>query len=153
MVDFPDAPWLFVIDTKDYAGNFERLLTAWITGVLGECGVGREERAAARAALSPKVQKWYADHVVLCPDEHGCHRPTSIWQGPKGAEKKFGPYSSVAIFLDRKPPVSIIKVMKDRAGTFNQRVVRSKMLPENITITGFRLIQREITVVEHTTEV
>ena len=150
MVDFPDAPWLFIIDTEEYAGNFERNLTAWITGVLGECGVGRDERVAAQVALSPKACAWFTDHVVLCPDEHGCHRPTSIWQGPKGYE---GPlYSSVAIFLDRKPPATIIKVMKDRAGTFNQRVAKYK-LPESITITGFRLIQREITVTEHTTEI
>ena len=32
----------FVIDTKQYAGNFEREMCAHITGHIGECEVGRD---------------------------------------------------------------------------------------------------------------
>lgn len=34
---------LFVIDTEQYAGDFERQMTAYLTGIVGECGVGKEE--------------------------------------------------------------------------------------------------------------
>ncbi|KKK83825.1 hypothetical protein LCGC14_2789530, partial [marine sediment metagenome] len=32
--------WIFIIDTDSYAGNFEREMCAYITGRVGECGVG-----------------------------------------------------------------------------------------------------------------
>ena len=34
--------WGFIIDTDQYAGNFERELCAWTTGQIGECEVGKE---------------------------------------------------------------------------------------------------------------
>ncbi len=33
----------FVIDTENYAGNFERDMTAYICGIVGDCGVGGDE--------------------------------------------------------------------------------------------------------------
>jgi len=32
----------FIIDTDQYAGNFEREMCAYLTGTVGECGVGDE---------------------------------------------------------------------------------------------------------------
>jgi len=34
--------FIFVIDTDTYAGNFERPMCAYMTGRVGECGVGEE---------------------------------------------------------------------------------------------------------------
>lgn len=34
------SKYIFIIDTDSYAGNFERELTAYITGVVGGCEVG-----------------------------------------------------------------------------------------------------------------
>ena len=54
----PDHQWerslvrpefLFVIDTEQYAGNFERELCAWCTGQIGMCEVGSEEAADFKA--------------------------------------------------------------------------------------------------------
>jgi len=33
----------FIIDTNEYAGNFEREMCAYCTGQIGDCGVGEEE--------------------------------------------------------------------------------------------------------------
>ena len=33
----------FVVDTDTYAGNFEREMCAFMTGITGACGVGKEE--------------------------------------------------------------------------------------------------------------
>lgn len=32
----------FIIDTNSYAGNFEREMCAYLTGQVGDCGVGDE---------------------------------------------------------------------------------------------------------------
>ena len=73
--------WLFVIDTDTYAGNFERSLTAWCTGQIGECGVG-EEYAASFKEDHPEMIDVFEDLVIQIPDEHGCHRPTAAYPTP-----------------------------------------------------------------------
>lgn len=67
--------WGFVIDTDEYAGNFERPLCAYITGQLGECGVGSEH-------VDKTIAKQFEDIVVNVPDEHACYRPCSIYPNP-----------------------------------------------------------------------
>ena len=80
------APWIFIIDTEDYAGNFERPLCAYITGRIGECGDGEEE-----AELYKKETKLNPfDNVIDEADEHGCHRPTSIFPTPGWYDNGFG---------------------------------------------------------------
>lgn len=74
----PTAPFLFVIDTEDYAGNFERPLCAYLTGRIGECEVGHKEAAAfmEETGLEP------FENVTEEPDDHGCHRPVTIYPTP-----------------------------------------------------------------------
>lgn len=63
----PTDRYLFVIDTDRYAGNFERERCAYVTGQIGDCGVGKENAEIARQEV---------------PDEHGCARPVSIFPTP-----------------------------------------------------------------------
>ena len=63
--------YIFVIDTEQYAGNFERDMCGFITGQIGECGVGDDF-----ADMVPKdIARKFRDIVAQTPDEHGCHRP------------------------------------------------------------------------------
>ena len=73
---------IFVIDTDTYAGSFERELTAYITGQIGECGVGEEEQKMALKELPEVAKLWFEDNVRQVPDDGGCHRPTTIWSTP-----------------------------------------------------------------------
>lgn len=63
MIDNPEAPWTFIIDTEQYAGNFERQMAAWITGMIGGCGVGEEMARQANRQLPGTTQKWFAKHL------------------------------------------------------------------------------------------
>ena len=79
---YPDC-WVLVIDTDSYSGNFERELTAYLTGVIGECGVG--DKLAARFRQDAKTSKPPVDFEKLLlqvPDEKGCARPCTIWSTP-----------------------------------------------------------------------
>ena len=67
----------FVIDTNSYAGNFEREMAAYLTGEVGECGVGEEE-----ADSFPKGSKVQFSNVAFHADENGCRRPVEIYPTP-----------------------------------------------------------------------
>jgi hypothetical protein len=77
MNDDLNAPWLFVIDTEDYSGNFERELCAYITGRVGECGVGDDMAEIFKKEVGDALEG-----VIEETDEHGCSRPTSIYPTP-----------------------------------------------------------------------
>jgi hypothetical protein len=70
---------IFCVDTDSYAGNFERELCAYMTGIVGECGVGEEGQklyeADGHEPLEDLVDAWV-------PDDHGCHRPAAIQPTP-----------------------------------------------------------------------
>jgi hypothetical protein len=117
----PKRGFAFIIDTNSYSGSFEREMTAYLTGRIGECGVGVEY---ADFALPINF-----DNVIDVPDDHGCYRPTSIWLNEKNK------YNSVAIFFEEQPTVDQIEFMKGRAYDFN--IVSNN----KIKILGFRLIE------------
>lgn len=71
--------WILVIDTDKYAGNFERELCAFVTGVLGDCGVG-EDFAYMYFEETGEEDSRFLEMVDQRPDEHGCCRPCSIWE-------------------------------------------------------------------------
>lgn len=73
----PDL-YLFVIDTNRYAGNFEREMCAYVTGQIGECGVGKENAELAKQEIPDVVAK-LEELIEMVPDEHGCARPVSIF--------------------------------------------------------------------------
>lgn len=81
------SKYLFVIDTNSYAGNFERQMTAYLTGQIGDCGVGKEYVR-------------YFETEVGHPDSHfgnieqrsdeGCYRPCEIYPTPGYANNGLG---------------------------------------------------------------
>lgn len=73
-----DEIYIFCIDTDQYAGNFERPMCAFMTGMIGECEVGAEE-----ANLYEEDGLEQLDTLVVAePDDHGCHRPVAIQPTP-----------------------------------------------------------------------
>jgi len=77
------SEYLLVVDTEDYSGNFERPMCAWITGQVGECGVGSRVAEVAEKDLPEEVFEWCQEHVVSKPDDdNGCRRPVAIRPTP-----------------------------------------------------------------------
>lgn len=73
----------FVIDTETYAGNFERELCAYLTGRIGDCGVGQS--SATRFDEDLGETEWpdlLEDLVGSESDDHGCSRPCKIYPTP-----------------------------------------------------------------------
>jgi hypothetical protein len=72
---------IFIIDTDKYSGNFERFMCGYITGQVGECGVGEDEATKAKKELGNEEIDFFEYHTEHVEDE-GCHRPCSIWPTP-----------------------------------------------------------------------
>lgn len=76
------ASCMFVIDTEQYSGNFEREMCAFITGRTGGCEVGYEEASLASQDLNEEAVAWFEDHLESHSDDNGTSRPCSIWPTP-----------------------------------------------------------------------
>ena len=81
------ANYLFIIDTNQYAGNFEREMTAYLTGHVGECEVGYDMAKSFRKEVK---EKNLFKGVASVPDEYGCFRPATIWPNPRYASDGMG---------------------------------------------------------------
>jgi len=72
--------YIFVIDTESYSGNFERQMTAYCTGRIGDCEVGDGEASIFRKEVGDP-DKIFGE-VLDIPDAFGCRRPTEIYPTP-----------------------------------------------------------------------
>ena len=157
------APWGFVIDTDEYAGNFERPLVAYMTGRVGECEVG-EECAAKYVEAGLEVDY---DCVIDQPDEHGCMRPASVfpnpdwWNDGKGNHRRWSEaapkgkawpaYYSVVAWLGERPSEEVLALWATRAKEFSidpQACGAGRFTPK-FNITGVRLIEQKIQIISH----
>lgn len=74
--------YYFVIDTDTYAGNFERQTCAYITGQVGDCGVGEDIAEKAEPNIPQKILDIFNENIIQEPDEYGSHRPCKIYTTP-----------------------------------------------------------------------
>ncbi len=74
--------YIFVIDTDFYAGNFERECCAYLTGRIGECGVGGERAEEFLEEVEEGMASYFDEVILNIPDDHGCSRPCSIVPTP-----------------------------------------------------------------------
>jgi hypothetical protein len=72
-----NSNFAFIIDTEQYAGNFEREMCAYCTGQIGDCGVGDE--FALLFNKEENISDDYFDNIAQESDEHGCARPCKIY--------------------------------------------------------------------------
>lgn len=143
-----------IIDTEQYAGNFEHELGAWITGV----EIGRAVKIAKLVAkdLPKEIHNWFINNlteydendqylhyanVVITP---GWTNTTSGFiKVESEKEIKYPAYLSVGINLHKRPTEEIIKFVKERVYSYNEFLKSSEngiFLNRNpITVTGFRL--------------
>ncbi len=119
MLDRIPSPYAFLIHTDSYAGNFERAMCAFITGEIGECGVGKD-------LIDEEVDYSTMDEIVAqYPDEHGCHRPVTMQRTPdqwRTNKKDEWECNTVAILLSDKPTLEQKKFMEKMAMEFPEAI-------------------------------
>lgn len=108
MTEPNDSCWGLVIKTDSYAGNFERELCAWLTGTIGECGVGKE-------LIEPDIEAMFEEIICQIPDDHGCYRPVSI---------RFDDTNNLVIFFEASPSEQQMDVILERSKRIPMRTFR-----------------------------
>ena len=140
---------LFVIDTNQYAGSFERNMCAYATGIIGECGVGDVEAEKAKNEIPVEVES-LEGIISYVHDETGCGRPVEIFPNPRYGndgngmhalltndnqnEYPYPAFFSVAIYFYKKPNNKLIEIMKERVQKF------AREQNPIINIEGFRFL-------------
>jgi len=71
--------WIFVIDTDSYAGQFERDMCAYITGLIGDCGVG-DNFAILYFEDTKEEESRFIELLEPVADDKACYRPCYIWE-------------------------------------------------------------------------
>jgi hypothetical protein len=118
-----------LIKTNSYAGNFERELTAFCTGQIGECEVGDDY-----------IEKLPINfgNVERVPDEHGCWRPVSLDDKDS---------NNLIIWFESEPTEMQINFIKERAPKFSEARKNNKRMGEfyqndpEIEILGVEIIK------------
>lgn len=148
--------WSFVVDTDSYAGNFERELGAYLVGRYDEFGGHRAgpyaavfERDCESNPLLKDFEALSEDRMNDPGDDGKFMSPVDLAPTP-GTDK----YNSVAIFLSRKPTVSELQVLNERARAFERLSYEAWPLngvkyPPKFHVIGCRIVG-ERTVLEET---
>lgn len=142
MINIDEESYLFIIDTDSYAGNFERQLTAYITGRCGECEVGSEIAIEVEEELY-EFEEQIDNLIANETDDNGYFRICSIW--PSDSSDMV--YNSVAIFLTEYPVDYMIDLFTERAKSFNDYIKKTKEKEFNYlsdcgNIIGFRILKK-----------
>jgi len=103
--------YILILDTDKYAGNFERDLTAYATGHVGECEVGDDQAELFNeAGVSQEIIDELEDKILSIPDEHGCSRPCEIQTTPSWVDDGMGTQYKQSI--DVEPTVEQIRTWR-----------------------------------------
>lgn len=100
--NFPNH--ILVVKTNLYAGSFERVMCAFMTGCIGDCEVGRKQSES----FIEDFGDIFEHNIQRIPDDSGCHRPCSI-----GDDK-----NEVAIFFHKPLDYSSLSFLRSRAEEF-----------------------------------
>lgn len=78
--------YVFVVDTEQYSGNFERWLCGYMTGRTDEPEThGGEEAEIAKKEITPEAWDYFQEHVINCaeqPDDCPIDTPVIIYPTP-----------------------------------------------------------------------
>lgn len=127
--------YIFIILTDQYAGNFERELCAYCTGVVGDCGVGEDEQGKFVKDYSEEKAYEMWELLEQRYDE-GCARPVSV---------SF-PNTALEIYFHSRPTQEVINMIKERANKFELKDWGNK--PKPLSILGFEL-KIEVTITKN----
>jgi len=114
-----EREFILAIDTNIYAGSFERPMTAHCTGIIGDCGVGKEERLHFLKDLAdtPWVidgESYFDDLLIQKDDGQGCYRPTSLCITPGWCSDGWGNHYREEEWDDKKVTQIRLDQMKQK---------------------------------------
>lgn len=152
MIDLEFDFFVFSIDTTEYAENFDRELTAFCTGQLGDCHVGELQTHSWELDCPKGLQNYFNTTIIRHRDDQGCFRPCTMlstpgfWATAYGGvypdnkwdtkKKKYPAYQSVGILFEKYPNKKAIDYIINRSKQY-----RTRYLKEPINIINYRVLK------------
>lgn len=151
----------FVVDTRQYSGNFEREMTAYVTGREGEFDTHISNIVIAIAIemfnqevfdkeildelLDKKCEGTHVEYqevgCAICPTPGRTNNGAGVQTDITPENPKiYDAYESVAMFFSEVPSDKLIAFMKDRAIKYGKI--------NDLTIIGFRLLTQKTVITE-----
>jgi hypothetical protein len=141
------CPYIFVIDTDAYAGNFECELCAYVTGKWDGETHGETQANIFKQEVPPNIQDEFEYLVKLlptCDDDVPILSHECLIYNDQTKQ-----YTGVGIFFDQEPPTELINLMKERAIKFSKEgTIFNK--PVSFTVTNFYAIKQSFTSTKET---
>jgi len=172
MIDSPAAPWIIAIHTNMYAGNFEREMSGYVSGIWDNETHGGKEAAIFLEEVPEDVAQTLIDKACFLPNENNNHfMPCSIWPTPgrrnagngacfdEGDPRLNGSgyhaYESVAIFLEQEPTEAEIDLIWRRVKAFETFAGETARhwKTEGLKVSSLEVIQRKVTITVDDTRV
>lgn len=155
--------YLVVIDTNQYSGNFERELTGYVTGVYGECEVGKKEAEIFEEEVEDEALAEELGNIIESRrDDRGCYRPCAIATTPyrrnNGAGVHYSvdsddadgyhAYESVEIYFREEPTKEMLQLIIERAKAFTEYWSKRPYSDGKLEMLRLRIIATETRVEE-----
>ena len=145
-VHFPfGTTYMLVIDTNAYAGDFDREICAYVTGICDEDAPAHDEVANVLADAPELVQAFRDKSMLVTHAEYGPvsntirSTPGRINEGDgdcrdaEPGEDGWGAYESVAVFLSKPLTTTEMDYVRRRAHEYAAKPLGSKIKPLGIT--------------------
>ena len=111
-----ETKYVLRIETDKYAGNFERDMWAYITGLVGDCGTGSKMAEIFKNdSVDEYIVEWFEDEIIFIQDEHGAYSPVQMYGPPN--------YKSIEVQFSSLPSKEILDVIYNRACNFCNRYI------------------------------
>lgn len=155
-----------VIDTENYAGNFERRMCAFLTGQIGEGSIGEGADLVTKYSSDIKYLDWWNNHIVKKQPVGNYHGKSPVWtsitpgwwnngrglhyrEGERLKSEKFPAYLSLEIYVSEIPSDDAIEELVERAKYFSSNLsdmgvtLFEKKKP--LVLTGVRILKNKST--------
>lgn len=138
------SPYELIIFTNRYAGNFEREMGAYCTGMWDRETHGGDQ---ATVFFEEVIGNPFEEYVTTEIDEYGIATPNCI------ERNSLGKYTGVGIYFSKRPTPELIALLKERAYKFCREglIFGEPVEKGELRVLSFKLVQR--TVVEEEDEV
>lgn len=98
-----------LIETDSYTGNFERQLTAWLTGIVGE------EDDSGIELVDEEVKSLFEEFIRQESDSDRVYRPCSVDSSNP---------NNMVIYLEDDLPENLQQLLWERADSFNENFLK-----------------------------
>jgi len=133
-----ETEYILRIETDRYAGNFDKDMCAYITGLIDANNCGYEMAKIFKSDnVDESISEWFDDETIFIQDEHGAYRSVQMYGPPN--------YKSIEVRFCSLPTTEILDFIYNRACNFcNRDIVPDRFNNYPTKIVKMELVKEDI---------